>query len=181
VAPALTNARITPDILYAGDTPTCEGSGWTSADGHDDPSEVEWFVNGQLVGVYPTLDAPIRGGDTVTCQVTPFDGEHSGTSVSTTILVQNTEPSLLETHISPWGPGGLICQAIGFDDPDDDMDLTRVGWSRDGIAFGGLGSVGSAGVPFPGPVEAGHTYRCTAWPFDGEAEGEAVFSEVYVP
>jgi len=184
VPPYLTNARITPDLLYAGDVATCDGMGWHSEHGFEDESRIAWSVNGQTVGFDAELDFEIRGGDTVTCTVTPFDGEISGFPVSTTMLVQNTEPALAEVRITPQVPVAgdpLTCTAIGFSDPDDDLDLTQVGWMRDGVGFGTVSSVGAAAVLFPGPVEAGHSYQCIATPFDGETLGETVYAVVYVP
>src|SRR5688572_32760309 len=128
--------------------------GWYSADGFEDESRIAWSVNGQPVATGEALDYDIRGGDTVTCTVTPFDGEYNGSAVSTTLIVQNTEPSVAEVRITPQVPVAgdpLTCNAIGFSDPDGDLDLTRVGWTRDGIGVGTVGNVGAIGVMFPGP------------------------------
>ena len=184
VAPSVSLARITPEILYAGDVAACETVGWYSADGLSDESTFAWSVNGTPVGVGELLEFPIRGGDTVTCTITPFDGEVGGSSVTTTRIVQNTEPTVDGVQITPQVPtagGPLYCTAWGFDDPDDDQDLTQVGWTRDGVAFGGYSTAGGMTVPFPGPIESGHTYGCVATPFDGEAQGDAVYTVVFVP
>ena len=176
-SPSLDSARITPDVLYAGDLPSCEGQGWYSPDGMGDRSIVGWYINGATASGYDTLFAEntVRGGDVVTCTVTPFDGETFGEPVETSVTVSNSPPTLIGVQMQPMGPisaGTMLwCQTYGYSDPDFDMEQTDIAWFRDGVPA-------NSGAQFAGLTEEGHTYRCVAVATDGMDDGNVVFAEV---
>jgi hypothetical protein len=86
--PAVSAAIISPNPATVVDTLVCSASGFTDADGDTDQSNMAWTVNGASAGVDATLVGGFSGGDSVTCTITPYDGEESGTSVSAMVVIE---------------------------------------------------------------------------------------------
>ena len=93
---------------------------------------MEWFINGVSAGAGSTLAGGYAKGDEVECTVTPNDGLADGTPDSGSVTIANSvRQYLVDVTISPRAPGGgrhlKLRSCAGFDDPDSDPDLQRVG------------------------------------------------------
>jgi hypothetical protein len=86
-APSVSSVTIGPDPAYAGDTLSCKYM-FTDPDGDPDQSTMTWLIGGIAVGTGGALSAKHFGaGDTVVCEVTPFDGTYYGQSDSDSIVI----------------------------------------------------------------------------------------------
>jgi hypothetical protein len=168
--PSIDRVLITPDALFSGDTPTCTYIGYSDADADADASTLTWSINGSVVSTSERLTEPFIRYDTVTCTVTPSDGETMGAPMSETIIVSNSAPSMLVAEMLPWpafAGDTLRCTGWGYSDPDGDDDDSYVAWSVDG---GIVGIGGSLSGLFVG----GNIVTCAITPFDGTDEGATV-------
>jgi hypothetical protein len=87
-APSVSNVTISPNPAYTGDTLSCNYV-FTDPDGDPDQSQVEWMVGGMTIGTGWTLSGVFGTGDTVTCEVTPFDGTYYGQPGADSIVISN--------------------------------------------------------------------------------------------
>ena len=129
----------------ASDSLTC-GYTYTDSDGDADNSTVEWMVNGSPVTGGLTLAGAFAKGDVVSCAVTANDGALVGNTVSATLTVGNTMPSVTNVAIAP-NPADasdtLSC-SYTFADVDGDADSSQVSWSVNGVAAGTGASLSGA-------------------------------------
>jgi len=175
-APSIDSVAITPSSASAGDTLTCTYSGFYDADDDDDASILRWYVDGVIAGTGSTLSSGFSRGDEVTCTVTPFDGSDEGDSLSDTITIENSAPSVAAVSISPASPTGedtLTCSYSGFSDADGDADDSSISWTVSGSEVG-TGSTLSSGF------DGGDTVICTVTPSDGVDEGTPVTDSVTI-
>ncbi|MCP4794303.1 MAG: hypothetical protein GY882_13390, partial [Actinomycetia bacterium] len=94
-APAVADVTITPDPATVGDTLTCSYV-FTDPDGDADASLVEWLVDDAYVAEGPTWDADAAPGSVVTCLVTAFDGDRTGTTAEASLTLDGLDcPSLV--------------------------------------------------------------------------------------
>jgi len=94
------------DGYFEGAEAICSWTGWTDVDGDLPQVRYEWFVNG--TGVAGTdygspnperlTSAQFDSGDTINCEVTPFDVEEDGSTLgSSSASILNTRPVLEDT------------------------------------------------------------------------------------
>ncbi len=92
--PVVNNVFITPSSPFTFDNLTCHYS-FSDADNDPDESSVFWFINGVKVNfegdVLPHYFT--KKGDSVLCEVVPFDGKDYGVSVnSSPVVIRNSCP-----------------------------------------------------------------------------------------
>ena len=165
--PRITSVSISPSTASTGETLTCSYGGYSDVDGDADASSYRWSVDGLFAGYGATLSSGFSGGQTVTCEVTPYDGEDEGTALSASIVIDNSAPSISSVSIAPSSAATgetLTCSYTGYADADGDADASTYAWTIDG-ADAGSGSTLSSG--FVG----GDEVVCTVTPDDGTDTG----------
>ncbi len=172
-APSLASATITPNPAGVGDTLTCSWSGWSDADGDSDQSIVLWTVGGVATSTATTLSSGFGGGDTVTCEVTPYDGVDAGDVVSDTVEIDNTPPVIADASITP-DPARvddtLTCLPGSVTDADGATSFTYTyAWQVDGVDAGSDSTLAGA-------FSKGEGVTCSVTPSDGADEGNTVTS-----
>lgn len=195
--PSLTAAAVTPGTGSKADPFTCAAEGWTDPDPADHPDMwgtpdaldvgvpgyvYLWKVDGQPVPNALTMTwQPVAAtkGDTLSCAVTPYDGELSGDAVdSQGVLLLNAPPMVQSVAISP-DPGGknetFTCTPDGYTDPDTgDPEIYLFEWYVNGDLVVGqeLSTLDGATAG----LDQGDEIVCAVTPFDGEAYGDPASS-----
>ena len=167
--PGISSVSISPTSPEVSDTLTCSYTGFSDDDGDSDSSTYEWSVGGSVVGTNATLSSGFSSGDTVTCSVTPNDGEDDGTAIDESVTVDNTVPSISSVSISPSSPqvaDTLTCSYTGFTDADGDSDQSTYEWTVNGSSSGSSSTLSGA-------FGKGDTVVCIVTPYDGSASGTA--------
>ena len=136
-APSIDSVVISPESALTSDALTCSYSGWRDVDGDKDAATTySWAINGSDVSTGTTLSTGYVGGDTVTCTVTPDDGDAEGTALSRSIVIDNTPPVLTDVYLSPetaYEGDTLTCTPGDVEDADGTTSFTfRYAWSVDG-------------------------------------------------
>ena len=147
---------------------------WTALDGDAAGYTYVWYLNGiQIPGATgATLLSPLfNKGDLLAVEVTPFDGEDSGTPVmSPNRLVWNTPPTQPQVQIQPGTPdtsNDLLCGfAVLSTDLDGDTISYTFEWTRNGFTTANSTNT----VPSSDTV-LGDTWTCIVTPHDGEDAG----------
>ncbi len=175
--PTVSSVSITPNPATAEDELRCSWSDFVDPDLDDsDQSHVSWSVNGIDVSTDLTLSALFTGGDTVTCTVTPYDGEDEGTPVSESLVIDNSAPSITSVGIDPepaYASDTLTCVYGGFVDEDGDADQSTYEWTVNGNLEGTSSTL--AGV-FVG----GDLVSCEVTPSDGSATGTPLSAAILI-
>ena len=99
--PQIDTVTITPEAVYKDSELICTWDGFFDADGDPDLSSVVWTVNGVVASTTPDLSDAFEAEDVVVCEVTPYDGEHFGEPVSSTIYVGNAPPVIYDVAMTP--------------------------------------------------------------------------------
>jgi len=178
--PALASVSIDPSSLTESSTATCVPAGWSDVDADPPSYQYSWRVNGTEVGSGTTLDgAAWDRGDSVTCVVTPFDGEDQGEPVtSAAIIIDNTPPTLAGVSLSPdpVRTGDDLTATPGATaDADGDTVTLTYAWTVNGSAASGSGATLSSSQ-----YEKGDTVVVTATPTDGSDTGTAQSASISV-
>ena len=100
-APSIVDVTISPEPPRAGQTLTCNYSGFLDIDNNNDASTIQWQLNGVNTVSGPTFSGNFIEGDLVGCVVTPFDGFIQGTPVGSTVTISNSVPVLSQVLLSP--------------------------------------------------------------------------------
>jgi hypothetical protein len=172
--PSIAEVTISPTPAYAASTLTCGWTTWSDPDGDADASTIEWFVSGASVGSGTTLAGSFLGGETVTCEVTPNDGTHTGTLVSDSVVISNTAPTLTSASLGPASTtetGTLTCTPGSASDPDFDTVTYTYAWAVNGAAISPTTNT-LTGTHF----DRGNSVICAVTPTDGMDPGTAVNS-----
>ena len=175
-SPSLSAAYISPSTATVLDTLTCTWTGFEDLDNDADQSTVSWTVGEAQLSDTNTLSNGFQKGDVVSCTVTPFDGVDAGAAVSTEITISNATPSLALATITPSNPAAddtLTCTWAGFEDADNDEDLSEITWAINGINAG-------TGATFSGVFGGDDVVTCYATPFDGTDRGVDVSDSVTI-
>jgi hypothetical protein len=177
-APSVDGVSIAPELVSTGDVLTCAYTGFSDPDGSDVPdlSTYEWFLNGISVGEGVAYVGDFIGGDILTCEVTPFDGETPGSVVSASVTVENTSPLISGVSIIPTTPHAddtVNCSWSGWYDADDDADMSVATWLVNGDEVG-------TGTTLAGMFSGGDVVSCRVIAFDGTAEGTELSTSVIV-
>ena len=174
--PTATSVAIDPAAAYEASTLTCLPAGFSDADGDVESWTYAWSVNGTEVGTTATLDgASFNKGDAVTCAATPFDGEASGTGVTSSVTIANTAPVLASVTLSTYAPteNDTITVSLGAASDDDGDSIT---YSYDWYVNGSMVSSSSAltGAQF----DKSESIYVVVTPWDGTGFGAPVTSSV---
>lgn len=79
----------------------------------------EWTKNGEIVGKESSIGMPLKRGDKVTAQITPYDGTDYGTPISLQREIANWPPVIFE-HTDRSFNGTEYAYQVKASDPDDD-------------------------------------------------------------
>ena len=174
--PSIESVDISPDEPGSGEALSCAYTGFEDLDGDVDSSRYAWTVNGVYVGGGATLSDGFGSGDTITCTVTPNDGEDDGISRSDTITIENSAPvlhSLLLTPESAYTDDGMLCTPGSTTDADGTSSFAYTfRWEIDGLAV-----TGETGATLASDFHVKHNVvQCFATPYDGSESGSEVAS-----
>ena len=169
-APSVSGVAITPDPGSTRDTLTCSWS-FDDPDGDSDQSSVVWTVGGSAVGTDTTLSGAFVRADTVTCEVTPHDGQATGAPDTATLIVGNALPAITAVSISPShaGTDDTLTVSVATSDADGDGVTVSYAWLINGS---GVGATGTSldGVTW---FQEGDEVTVTVTPNDGFGDGPA--------
>ena len=167
-APSLTGLAISPEEPTVTDSLTCSYSTFTDVDGDLDVSTFSWSVGAVEIGTGPELAAgSFSKDDSVTCTVTPSDGEDEGSPRSVSVMVGNAAPSIDSVAVTPdpaYVTDTLRCSYSGYSDPDGDEDRTTQTWLVDGEEVG-------IGLTLSSGFAKGDSVVCEVTPSDGMTTG----------
>ena len=176
-APEFEDAKITPLSINKGDTLNCVGSGWFDQDGDPEGYLTTWFVNDTEVSTaseLPLMD--YERNDQVYCELTAFDGELVGNTITTNkVVIQNARPTVGAVVISPEDPvNGTAIESEVNDivDLDEDEVSLNYEWLVDG-KFAGRDAELSGKT-----IVRGQTIQLQVTPNDSRSNGEPVLSNV---
>jgi hypothetical protein len=176
--PTIATVSISPNPATAADTLSCSYTGFADADGDADAASTTWTVNGGATGVTTnSLSSGYSGGDTVTCTVTPYDGEDYGTPVSDSVVIDSSTPSILSVSIDPnpaVASDMLTCTYGGYADPDGDPDLSTYAWTVNTLP------AGSGSSALSNAFNKGDIVTCTVTPDDGTGTGTPVADSIVI-
>ena len=177
-APTVASAWIEPDPAVTLETLRCEYDGFADEDGHEDASEVSFWIGEDLISEGAELVGGGFRGQVLRCRIVPHDGEDPGEPVwSEPFTIGNAPPSLESLTLEPrplTAASPITCTPGRATDPETDaVDLTYR-WTVNGD------SVGPFDPPNVLPVdqfERDDTIWCEATPNDEELDGDALEAE----
>ncbi len=127
-APSITDVSVT-DPAYTNTTITCTPGGWNDIDGDSAGYSYAWFNNDDIINgeTSSTLaDSNFVKTETITCQVTPDDGDDTGIPLNDSVTILNTAPYLTANPIlnttSPYTNDILMCNSGTYYDEDGDSE-----------------------------------------------------------
>lgn len=177
--PTALNAVIDPATAYEGTPLSCVPSGFADADGDAEAWTYQWSVGGVDVATTSTLDgASFDKGDVLRCTATPWDGEESGASVTSTALtILDTPPVLASVGLSTYAPteNDTISVTLGVT-TDADGDALTYGY--DWYVNGTL--VSTSTTLSANRFAKGDSIYVAVTPYDGSVFGAAVASATAV-
>ena len=168
--PVLASATLTPDpVAYSG-TLSCLPGTSSDADADIVTYAYTWSVDGSPVtATTSTLDDTwFLSGSSVSCAITPHDGEDSGIPVSSNTATVNHPPSVANVVISPAAPttaDSITCQHDTPVDADGDSVSVAYAWTLDTVTATSTGSTLGA------IVQRGQVVGCTVTPSDPYESG----------
>jgi hypothetical protein len=175
--PTIASAAISPTAPVASDLLSVSVSGWSDDDGDTEAYDYQWFVEGAPVSAatLSTFSGSFVRGDVVEVVVTPWDGEDSGTPLtSSAVTIENAAPEIASVTLTPTDPqvvDTLTCTANGGSDEDGDSVSYAYAWEVDGL------TLSSTSETLASPdFAAGHTVACVVTPNDGTDDGAPVTS-----
>lgn len=178
-APSITGASIAPVPATVAEVLECVSEGWFDIDGDEEQGLVEWSVNGTVVASTATLGGDFFAkGDSVTCTLTPFDGDDEGAPVTSgALLISNALPALESVTIDQGAPveGDTLTASLGTStDADGDAISFSYAWYVDGVEVATTETLSSDFFDRDNEVYVAVT------PNDGEADGPTVQSGVVI-
>lgn len=174
--PVMDALTVGPDPAFTMDSLVATASA-SDPDGDELTLRYAWTVNSSEAGTdAPTLDASsFFKGDRVRVRVAPFDGEDEGEPLySSFITIQNSLPVIEAAVVDPEEilvATEAECIPEGWSDADDDEESYRYAWLVDDDV------VNETSLIAEGDLVRGDEVVCRITPFDGEDEGDAVFSD----
>jgi hypothetical protein len=167
--PTVTSVSVSPSSPTASSTLTCTPGSSSDPDGDSISYNYVWSINGSTAGSGVTLSSGFSGGDTVACQVEPTDGTDTGSTVSASVSIGNSAPSVTSVTVSPttaYEATTLTCTPSG-----SDADGDTISWS---YAWTIGGTTVSTGTTITGSTfDKGDVVRCVATPSDGTDTGSS--------
>ena len=190
--PQVDSVTINPFSPRTTDVLTAVPSGWFDQDDDSQDYEYVWEINGEVdpdeVGVTYPSDKTARD-DNVRVSITPVDEYSAGEPVTSSLFtIENTPPtdgSLIIIPDDPQPNDSLSCQIVESVAPtdDDDDDLLHIfTWYADGVIQPEFTSTTpglTAVIPW-GETENGQTWVCEVYADDGDDEGPAFNTSVYI-
>jgi hypothetical protein len=154
----------------------------TDADGDAVTYTTNWFVNGVGVdtGGSPVLygDLFFSRGDTIGLEVTPSDGDSTGTPVSMagSVTVVNKVPITPSVTLEPTSPSqgvdDLVCTYTEPGDVDGDAVTYSIVWRLDGALYAGATDTNVPGDTIDAAdTTDGDVWTCHVTPNDGLEDG----------
>ncbi len=178
--PSLASAALTPTTGRRHDVFTCAPVGYADADLDPATYRFAWKATNNsttipLVSTSATFTpTTLPPGATLSCVVTPYDGEAEGTPVeSAAATIENTAPTLGSASITPANPtvtSTLECVPADFVDPDGDAPTYTYTWTRNAQ------SLPNTGATLANTFVEGDQLRCQVTPSDGFVSGAPVLS-----
>ena len=175
--PSAVAAVISPNPAPVGTPLTCASEGYADPDtGDEDLSLYEWRVNGVVVSTSAVLETGFVGMDTVSCELTPFDGSNAGTPVSAEMTITNTPPSVAWVMVGPdevYADTPINCVWDPATDPDGHSLLVTAEWTVNGEVVG-------HGTTLDSGYGAGDEVACNVYGNDGYEDGPRTSASVVV-
>jgi hypothetical protein len=182
--PTIAKAMVLPSAGGTDTTFACTAEGWSDADGEAQSYTVQWLVNGEPVADQ-TSDT-ITGehyekGDILQCVLTPTDASGQGNPIlSEEIPILDTAPSVDTVTLDPDEGDKTTtfqCLAEGLSDPDegDEVDLMTIWKVNEEELEGTTSQTFNASS-----LAQGATLQCKVVPFQGDIQGQAVYSDEVV-
>jgi hypothetical protein len=138
------------------------------------------------MGSTNTLVGLFVAGNLVACRGTISDGTETGTTVTTSITIENTAPEAPVISIVPAAPiageDDLVCNVdVASYDVDGDSVTYSFDWEVDGGSYGGTPTTATMSSTVPGTdTNAGETWTCTVTPNDGTDDGASSSTSVVI-
>lgn len=175
-APILTSATVSPAEIYEASELSCLPAGWADDDGDAEDHRVRWLVDGAEVSTESTLTGASFGkGETVVCELTPFDGEEAGAPVlSDGVTVLNTAPVLASASLSDTSPveGDTLSVTLGTaTDADGDSLSYSYAWYVEASQVATTSTLSSS------DFDKGEEIYVVVTPNDGTDAGASVTSD----
>jgi hypothetical protein len=128
--PVVSAVQISPSDPTISDTLSCSYS-FSDADGDPDSSEMSWTVNESPV----SSPEGLVSGDSITCTITPHDGEEFGEPQSDTVRIDNALPEMLTATLSPEevGTDDMLTASATAIDPEGDTVSFSYTWYVEGL------------------------------------------------
>lgn len=168
--PVASAVYIGPNPAFA--TSTISASATTSDDDGDTVAvSFAWTIDGVAASGTDVLADPVVRGNVVGVSATPSDGKVFGASISTTLTVDNSVPTV-SLALSPTAPiagvDDLVCLAT-TSDADGDALTTTISWTVNaGPWTGAAGTTTLAGDTISAAdLAAGDNWNCTLAADDG--------------
>lgn len=124
--PLVGNPVISPALAYSNSSLSC--SAFVSDPDGETPSEsVAWQVGGVSIGIGATISlhhSLVSPGDSLSCILTATDNSGEMGEAISSIVIQNTVPSIDAIVLTPPGPSkndSVLCEATGSDPVDGDI------------------------------------------------------------
>ena len=177
--PVLASVSLTPSDPDAGDTLTCSPGTVSDADGTTSFTHAyAWTVDGiDVSGSSATLSGAFSRGETVTCEVTPSDGEDEGAAVgSAGVTVVNAPPEASSVSLSDTSPvtDDILSVTASTSDLDGDSVTLSYTWYVDGTEVSGETSSSLDGDAW---FDKDQEVLVVVTPDDGLDEGDPVTSD----
>ena len=180
--PLIDTISLSPTNPTATDSIVCNATTTTDPDGDTVSLSYQWYVEGVLQNnTTNTLQTGFIVGQTVTCEATPNDGYDNGTSLSTSVVIENTTPQINAVSFSP-NPvltNDLLRATVQSTDVDGQTLSYQYDWYVDGVLVQSGSSNeldGAASYGFDTYFEKGQTVSLVVTPFDGMEYGNAYTS-----
>jgi len=177
--PTFAGASINPQTGNKQTEFTCMPFGWSDADDDPETAHYLWLLDGQPIeGQAQATITPVmmQPGQTLTCQVTPFDGESEGDPVQTDpVFLINHAPSIGSVNLGPdpaYTSSTVVCSPQGWNDTDGDLPGYFYEWLVNAQPIQGETSATLDGTFFTKKQKI----YCNVTPFDGEKSGNPVLS-----
>lgn len=179
--PVVTGVNVTPTSPLVSSTLTCNHNAPTDVDAETPTVTYAWKANGTVLSTQTAktlVASSLKKNDSVTCTVTPKDGEASGTAVeSASVTIGNSAPVASGISVSaapsPAREGStLTCAVTTKTDPDNDTVTLTYAWLVNSTVVTSQTSTTLSGTYF----NSGNTVACRATPNDGTVDGTAITS-----
>jgi hypothetical protein len=116
--PEISTIKILPDVFRPGDTLRVEAEG-LDADGDEVAVSYAWTKNGKPAGRSNRIEGPVKRGDKISIEITPFDGEDYG-QPSVLLREINNMPPMISEHSNFEFNGETYVYQVTAEDPDGD-------------------------------------------------------------